>query len=99
MTLKLLVVMLVSAAALRASAETTKDGWFFTFTKEDAHRVALYLNDGDRAAVEELRAQKRCFGLKPGVEVKIVETSGGLVKFRMKGSTVEFWTVIEAINP
>ncbi len=99
MKTKMIMVIAVICALMSGSlAETTKAGWFFCLTKEDALRAALYLRDGDNAALCELETQKRLYGLKEGVEVRVVAQEAGLVKFRMKGSTVEFWTVIEALG-
>ena len=85
--------------AVTTFGETTKDGWFFALTKENARLAALAVGQPDvKEVLFKMHDAKLIYPMKGGMDIQITETDGGLVKFRQRGSIVEFWTCIEAIN-
>jgi hypothetical protein len=99
MKARLMIGLLSVLMGVTTFGETTKDGWFFAVTKEDARLAALAVGQPDvKEVLSKMQAAKRIYVMKGGIDIQITETDGGLVKFRQRGSIVEFWTCIEAIN-
>jgi hypothetical protein len=91
------IALAISVATLHA--ETTKGGWFFALTKENAHKATVAVGEPDAKAVfDQMHAAGMIYPMKGGLDITVLSIEGGLVKFRLRGSIVEMWTCIEAIN-
>jgi hypothetical protein len=97
--LKTLVPIIIACLlALPVNGATTKEGWFFALTQEDAHRAAVVFGEPDaKVVLDKMVAAQSIWHLKGGLDIAVLERSGGLVKFRLRNSPVELWTCSEAI--
>jgi hypothetical protein len=100
------LALVIAMVAPVCSAEyfITSSTHFGCLTKGEYQEILDYAADGDRAGFGEALIQKyatyRCMPLKVGTAVFVQDIAvfSGLVKIRIKGSTVSVWTASEAIN-
>lgn len=98
-TATLAIVMAFSTAYAGGRLWTTKGGYPAAMYKADLENVITYSVQKDKEALIKLLDQGRFVILKPGTKVFVVTTSGlGKVKVRPQGTTLEFWTLTEAIE-
>lgn len=96
-----LVVLVAAVGAGRADdARVTKADYFAALSEEKLDKINELIASGDKEAVRRYMAENRdVFITKAGVKVHIVKTRlTGKVRVRVKGDTLEFWTVIEAVR-
>lgn len=79
---------------------TTKDT-IATYKLADMRRVFQFIEADDLLALDKLMLSGRAFHLAKGVEVYVMDTryeSEGICKLRMKGSIMEIWASVSAIQ-
>ena len=76
----------------------TVDGYPACVSKKYIDDFVTYSTDKDLKAMQSLLDAGVCIAMKSGLTVYLVDTSWGLVSFRMKGDTNVFWTVREGIK-
>jgi hypothetical protein len=98
--LMVVVSMLISAVAYSQTTYVTKSGYLAGVTEEALDKAIDYAVQKDDSALQQLISTGMVFPLKAGIPVHIVDTKffSGKVKIRPRGSTVEVWTVMEAIQ-
>ncbi len=85
----------------KSGTTKTVDGYLASPSKEALQKAIQYAAQNDEAAVGQMVNSGQVIWLKSGLDVHIVESGGmlsGLVKIRPHGSTVELWTVSEAVR-
>jgi len=89
-----------SPAPLEKACTTKKGGYFAAVSEEIFDEAMDYAVKKDPVALQSLFDTGNVFTLKPGakVYVKSLGMFSGKVKIRPVGSTVWFWTVIEAFD-
>lgn len=84
------------------SGSTKTVGGYLASPSKDALQMAIrYATQNDEAAVSQMVNSGQVIWLKAGLDVHIVESGGtfsGMVKIRPHGSTMELWTVSEAVR-
>lgn len=76
----------------------TRENYWGALTKRTLSRAVRMAAEGDKAAVREMLDSGNLFIVKPGVRVYVQEIEEGYVRVRVKGKSLEFWTVREAIS-
>ena len=76
----------------------TVDGYPACISKKYIDDFVTYSTQKDLEAMQSLLDAGVCLSMKPNLTVYLVESSWGLVSFRMKGDTNVFWTVREGLK-
>lgn len=97
----ILISLVLIGFCSSSTAQTTYrtvDGYPACVSKKYIDDFVTYSTDKDLKAMQSLLDTGVCISMKAGLTVYLVDTSWGLVSFRMKGDTNVFWTVREGIK-
>lgn len=98
----LIFVLSFSVIVFSSLTGITKEGYFFTRTKEQLEKLIDHSAKNDYDFLENYTEELISVGdggmLKAGLEVYIEESSSDIVRFRVKGETDSFWTLKRAIK-
>jgi len=94
------IVIFTFTGIASARSYYTKQGYPFSISRELLDKAMSMISHGDKAAFNKLVASGLVGITRSGVEVTLVDTHlfSGIVKIRPVGSTVEVYTLTEAIK-
>jgi hypothetical protein len=101
------IVVVIAAVCLstQASAEGTQriagPDWVGCSTKEHYQALVEIVFDNDENAFAEMVTSGKCFALRDGAPVNVVEgasSDGGIIAIRGEGSRGAVWTASDAIR-
>jgi len=95
----LLFFVVFSQEIIAQDYTTTKDGYLAAITEEYFDKVVDLVAVKDYQAIQTLVDAGVVIWLKEGMKVQIVESTWtGGIKIRLKGTVVEVWTYMEAVE-
>ena len=94
-----LLMIVLFQPALTQDYKTTKDGYLAAINKEYFDKMSDLVAVKDFEALQTLIDAGAVIWLKAGLKVQIVDSTwSGAIKIRLKGTVVEVWTYMEAVE-
>ncbi len=98
-TIALLVFITSNTLIAGGNYKTTKDGYIAAVSEESLDKAIDLMAANDYEALQKLMDSGLVFWLKSGLRVQIVDSTWtGKIKIRPKGTLIEVWTVMEAVE-
>jgi hypothetical protein len=97
----LITIIAMFGVSSNVSAQTeykTVDGYAACISKKYIDDFVTYATQKDLDAMQQLLDAGLCISMAAGISVYVMDTTLGLVEFRLKGDTQTFWTVREGVK-
>lgn len=99
--LSIIFILIIAASCFAqdySNYHVTKNNYLFAYTEKDLDLATELCAEKDTDALQQMIDQNRVIIVKEGLSVSIVKSKLTKYLVRFKGTTLELWTVREAIQ-